>query len=457
MRRVSRREFMATGAAAAAAIAGGPALGQNEGRRPNIILIMADDLSAKELGCHGHPEFRTPNLDRLATEGVAFSTCWATPICSPSRALIMTGRYGFRTGWFHNNLRTPEPLCQGNETIGQVMQTAGYRTCVVGKWQIPGLEPEHGFDEAYMWLSGHPLAKRLGDQFDGPVEETGNSLPGRTARYWHPAIVQNEELVDTGPEDYGPDLFVDYLNGFAQRNRERPFFAYFPMCLPHKSWDFDRDKAGYLPPPKLNDAGERVEGQGEPTLQANVEYIDHLVGRIVSNLEEQGLRENTVIMFTCDNGTSGYGKARVEEEKGARVPLIVNGPGVVKPLGMRGELASFADILPTCAELGRAELPAHEIDGRSFAPLLRGEAYEKREWLFSYYAVHRMLRTERWLLDGNGRLWDCGDGRDEEGYLDVTDSDDAEVAAARARFDELLEELPGPPEAMRAKWEARKA
>ncbi len=459
MSRLSRRRFLGgtAGAAAGLMALGGRSrsLAQDAGRPPSIVLIMADDLSARELGCYGHPEHRTPNLDRLAATGVAFRTCWATPICSPSRAAIMTGRYGFRTNWFHNNLKTPQPLCREHLTIGQLMRGAGYATCVVGKWQLPGLEPEYGFDEAFMWLSGHPLAAKLKQGFDGPVEQQGHSLPGRTARYWHPAIVREGRLVETAADDYGPDLFTNYLNDFAARYRDRPFFAYYPMCLTHKSWDFDLGRSGYLAPPALNENGERIEGKGQPTLRANVEYMDYLVGRIVANLDALGLRETTIVIFTCDNGTVGYGKGSIDAEKGSRVPMIANCPGLVRPLGMREELADFTDVLPTLADLGAAQLPqAYDIDGHSFAPLLRGDPYAGREWIFSCYATHRMLRDRRWLLDGNGRLYDCGDKRDEEGYRDVTDSVDAAPRGARERFDDLLERLPGPSEDMRTQWQA---
>ena len=155
--------------------------------RPNVIVVMADDLSAKDLGCYGHPTNATPHLDRLIGTGVKFRTCWATPICSPTRAQIMTGRYGFRTQWFHNDMKVNEPLCAKHLTLGQVFQKAGYATAIAGKWQLPGKFAQYGFDEHCMW-------KNLKDGgFDGPVEQKGHSLPGRPARYWHPAIVRNGE------------------------------------------------------------------------------------------------------------------------------------------------------------------------------------------------------------------------------------------------------------------------
>jgi len=443
---MDRRTFLkAMGFTAGAAAGGMTAQADPEKKRPNIILMMADDLSAKDMGCCGNPENPTPNLTRLGKNGVNFLTCWATPICSPTRAQIMTGRYGFRTRWYHNNMKISDPLAKDNLTLGQVFKQAGYATAIVGKWQLPGTQKEHGFDEFYMWLGGHNLWRTLRDKFDGPVEQKGHSLPGRPARYWHPAIVHDGRVVDTGDDDYGPERFVKFINDYMARHKDEPFFVYFPMCLPHKSWDFERNCAGYLPTPKLDENGNRVPGKSEPTLKANVEYIDHMIGEIVAQLDKLGLRDNTVLLFTTDNGTSGYGKAQIEQERGPRVPLIVDGPGIVKPVGECRELVQFADILPTLADLAGTTIPEdNPLDGVSFAPLLRGQPFKGRDWIFSYYADKRFLRDKRFLLDGEGKLWDCGDRRDEQGYVDVTDSNDPAVQEARRKFDALLEKLPPP-------------
>jgi len=438
---MSRRAFLARSAAGAAGAFALPAAARAEeakSNRPNLIVIMADDCSAREFGCYGHPEHKTPNLDRLAKTGVMFRTCWATPICSPSRAEIMTGRYGFRTKWYHNDMKVPKPLSDSHLIFSQVLKQAGYATAITGKWQLPGKQQQYGFDEHCMW-------RAIKGQFTGPVEHKGHSLPGRPARYWHPAVVRNGKQLPTTRQDYGPDIFVDFIQDFAARHRDQPFLIYLPMCLPHVSWDFDRGKSGYLPTPKLDAQGHRVPGESAPTLRANVEYIDHLVGRIVDGLEQLGLRDRTVIMFTCDNGTAGYGKAHTELERGPLVPMIVNGPGIVKPQGPSDALVDFSDLLPTLADFAGARLPdGYQVDGRSFAPLLRGEPYTPREWIFCCYYEKRFLRDRRWLLDGNGRLYDCGASRTGEGYKEVTESADPDVAAARRRFATILEGLPAP-------------
>ena len=411
-------------------------------RRPNFIILMADDLSAKEFSCYGNTENNTPNTDKLGETGVRFKTCWCTPICSPTRAEIMTGRYGFRTGWYHNNNKPAQGeqgynLSEDNLIFAQVLKNAGYATAISGKWQLRGDEDEHGFDEYCMW--------RKTSAFDGPIEPPDGNLPGRAARYWHPAIVQNGEQLDTDENDYGPDIFTDFALDFAERHKDEPFLVYYPMVLTHKTWDFDLETMGYVAPPEIDENDRWTGNKGAPSMKGNVEYMDHLIGRIVKRLEELGLRENTILMITGDNGTTGYGKGQLEQEKGPRVTMVVNCPGIVEPVGASDALIDFTDIMATLVDMSGARLPAGYIaDGRSFAPILRGEKQHVREWIFSYMKDSRFLRDTRWLLDGEGVFWDCGDNRNEEGYIDVTDSLDPEVLAAKARFDKILEDLPAP-------------
>jgi arylsulfatase A-like enzyme len=180
------------------------------------------------------------------------------------------------------------------------------------------------------------------------------------------------------------------------------------------------------------------------SLKSNLEYLDYLVGRICRKLEELGLAEDTVIFFAGDNATAGYGKHRLESELGPRVPFVVYGPGRVPAMGPRRELIDFSDVLPTVLDLADTSLPAgYEVDGASFAPLLRGEDFQGRDWIFTQMGEARWLRDDRWLLDGKGRFYESGQNRDETaGYRDVTLSDDAEVITARMRFEEILQDIP---------------
>lgn len=435
-----RRDFLGSLAAAAALPT---ALGADaKARRPNFIVLMADDCSAREVGCYGHKTHKTPTLDKLAEAGVRFETCWCAPICSPTRAMIMTGRYAFRTRWWHNNMKpkAKEPgadFSKSHRIFAQPLKAAGYATAVCGKWQLPGKESDYGFGEHCMWAKW--------DGFDGPVEQEGHSLPGRAARYWHPAIVRNGKGLPTKATDYGPDLFTDFLLDFAKRHKDQPFLVYYPMCLPHGSWDFEAGRSGYLPVPELDAEGKPTGRKVPGSLQSNVEYVDTLVARIVEGIEALGLRGDTVLLFTCDNGTAVYGKNKVSGERGPLVPLVANGPGIVKPRGARKELVSLVDLFPTLLDLAGIPLSkGYVLDGQSFAWILRGEAGKERDYIFCNFADKRLIRTRRWLLDGQNQLWDCGDNRTGEGYKNVTASKAPEALAARKQLRAWLQDLPGP-------------
>ena len=428
-RNISRREFLALAAVGSTtALWPDRVYGKADRDRLNLILIMADDCSANEIGCYGNRNHRTPNLDALARTGIMFRTCWCTPLCSPTRAEIMTGRYGFRTRWYHNSIKVPEPLSKNNKIFAQILKDAGYATAIAGKWQLFGTQKEYGFDESCIWAYENYLPK--GVKHTGAYEQ-----PGKPARYWHPCILKNGQYVPTNPDDYGPDIYTDFLIDFMKRHRDRPFLLYYPMCLTHGPH--------YPTPDSLTNESDKMRNSRD-NFKADVEYMDKLVGRIVKALDDLSLRDKTVLFFTTDNGTGGRGKGQ-PKEIGCHVPMIVNCPGVVKAIGPCDELTDFSDALPTLAELAAVELPRdYIIDGRSFAPLLLGKPYKPREWIFSYLADKRMLRDKRWLLEGDGRFYDCGGSRDGTGYQNVTDSNDPQVNAARQRFAEILADKPAP-------------
>ncbi|MBI4579892.1 MAG: sulfatase-like hydrolase/transferase, partial [Planctomycetes bacterium] len=335
-------------------------------RPPNVLLVMADDLGAKELGCYGHSRHRTPNLDRLAAGGVRFETCWATPLCSPSRVEIMTGRYGFHTGWYNFIGRVAAPTYLGAEiyTFGDLLKSRGYATGLAGKWQLnyiqqqPRMILDSGFDAYCVWAWEQLPADA---KFEGTPRQ----------RYWHPAVIQDGKHLPTTPEQYGPDVYSGWVIDFMRKNKDRPFFAYYPACLTHSPWD---------PTPAPEHPGQKTEGG----FQANLEYLDHVMGRLIQALDDLGLRKNTIVLFTGDNGTGKSGKGTVTE-LGVRVPLIANCPGRVKSGVVSRELVDFSDFFPTLAEWTGATIPKDlPIDGQSFACILRGGEKPGRDWIFSY-------------------------------------------------------------------------
>ena len=375
-----------------------------------------------------------------------FDTCYTATICHPTRFEIMTGQYGHHNGIFQFPGRpggpkpgAPEDNIANHLTFAQVLRPAGYATAMAGKWQLTGKIPtlvyETGFDEYCMWAYKHNLPEG--------VHHTGGwegKPGGRTSRYWHPSIVKNAEYLPTEPDDYGPDIFCEFVIDFVRRHKDEPFFVYYPMCPTHSPY--------YATPDTVKSEADKWKHTKE-NFKANVEYTDKLVGRIVAVLDELGLRENTVVFFTGDNGTGGQGKGQ-PTELGARVPMIVNCPGTVEAIGATGELIDTSDVLPTLAGFAGVRLPEdHVIDGHNFAPLLRGDGDAPREWIYSYVGGRRVLRTKRWLLENDspdhpGRFFDCGTCRDGSDYRDVTDSQDPEVAAARKRFEQLLADKPVP-------------
>ena len=193
------------------------------------------------------------------------------------------------------------------------------------------------------------------------------------------------------------------------------------------------------------DARPRPSGakNGTAGLKHNVEYMDHLVGKLVKAIDDEGLRENTVIFFMGDNGTQGSGKG-VASEMGVRVPFIVRCPGTIRNGIVSDELVDLTDVFPTLVDFSKASYPTDvKIDGVSLVPTLRGDKATHRDWIFSYLHDRRILRDKRWLLEGDGSFFDCGDNRDGV-YTDVTKSQDPEVLAARHRFDDILKGLPAP-------------
>jgi arylsulfatase A len=406
--------------------------------KPNIILILADDLGAKELGCYGNVKHRTPHLDRLAAQGTRFETFFANPLCTPTRVALMTGQYGFHNGFlgmsnaaFIPGKTSPKHQIGNHFTHADLLRSAGYTTALAGKWQLSGQLPDlvydAGFDEYRMWA----YDKNLPDSVRHPAHEDG----GNACRYWHPSILENGRYLPTKPEDYGPDLFNDFVIDFARRNKSHPFFIYYTSVLTHSP---------HLHTPDPNTPGARKPA----TFQSNLEYLDHLMGRLLEALEAELLAERTVIIFIGDNGTGGSGKGTLTE-LGARTPCILRGPGIKKGAVSRA-VADLTDIFPTLADFSGAALPQnHVLDGHSMLPVLRGEQSAHREWIYSHLDDGRVLRDSRWLLeiDKGGRkeqFFDCGESRDGTGYKNVTDSEDPEARDARLRFGRILASLPEP-------------
>lgn len=382
---LSRRGFLQT-TAAASVLSSANMLHSSETRPPNIVLILADDLGYECLGCNGGESYATPHLDALAEDGMRFTHCYSNPVCSPSRTCIMTGRYTFRNG---TNTSEAWGMIPDDEiTFGHTLQEAGYATALAGKWQMQLLKdnPLHvkqmGFEESCCWA-----------WHEGP-------------RYDDPWIWQNGELFNNMPNQFGPDIYCQFLMDFMEKNNERPFLAYYPMTLTH----FPKTSGPYYePPPK---------GGRHKTFAEMVETMDELVGRIVQELDDLNLRDNTLILFTGDNGTptqvtsrwngkSIRGGKRELTDAGTHVPLIANWKGTTPSGTVNDSLIDFSDFHVSMAELAHAKLPDDRvIDGKSFVPQLRGSKSMGKDWVYTEWNGKKWIRNRRWKLYQSGEMYD---------------------------------------------------
>lgn len=343
---------------------------------------MADDSAADNYGCYGSTFFKTPILDRLANTGAKFNHCYSEPVCTPSRVKIMTGRSGVR------NYVQFGTLDKDEITFGNIMKKAGYATAIAGKWQLHNgdrgtLAPASGFDTYCLW------------NYPG----TGSS------RYWNPSIMQDGQLLETTSKDYGPDIFSDFIVEFIKKNKEKPFFAYYPMALVHSPFPKTPDT---LSP---GEKTAKARGMDLSNFKDMTLYADKIVGKIVSCLERNGLREKTVLIYTTDNGThrnltypykseSRKGEKAYATDGGTHVPLILNCPGTI-PRGIKcNDLVDFSDFVPTISEIGKANPPDIQLDGKSFWPQCLGKKGNPRKWIFQYYYPKFRPAAE---LHGQGR------------------------------------------------------
>lgn len=388
--------------------------------RPNIVLIMADDFGYECVRANGGTSYQTPNLDKLAATGVRFTHAFAQPLCTPSRVQIMTGKYNFRNyvkfGAFDFHERS----------FAHVLKDAGYTSSIVGKWQLGGDAKAPytlGFDDYCLW-----------------------QILGRGERYAVPEIIRNGEKMVGLEKAYGPDVFLDHAKGFISANKAKPFFLYWPEVLTHSP---------YEPTPDSKEWGTvKAAPKHFPEM---VNYLDKVVGKLVDHLEKEGVRENTLIVFTGDNGT-GAGTPSVLNGKnvvgakgrtvtlGHHVPLIANWPAKAKAGTVCGDIVDFTDVLPTLAAAGAATLKIEKLDGRSFLPQVLGEKGQPREWGFSHYEPRqgnkgpktRFAWDHRWKLYQDGRLYDMIADENETSPIDAG-SESAEAKAARAKLQAVID------------------
>lgn len=399
--------------------------------RPNLILIMADDLGYETIGANGGTSYRTPELDRLAATGVRFEHCYSQPLCTPTRVQLMTGRYNVRN-YIRFGLLDPR-----EKTFANFLRDAGYATCIVGKWQLDGdaEQPKRfGFDEYCLWQHTR-----------------------RGPRYANPGLEINGVEKDYNNGEYGPELINAYARDFIARKKDRPFLLYYPMILTHDPYQPTPDSPDWDP----KAIGEQVN-RHERHFGEMVTFMDKMIGRLVASLEANGVRDNTLILFLGDNGTgkgaaSNMGPVRIQGAKGTttthgmHVPLVASWPrGSAAARGrVCSDLVDTTDFLPTLCEAAGVALPGGAtLDGRSFLPQLRGERGAPRDWVYSWYSprqgagastqVRELAFDRRYKLYRDGRFFDLAADVMEKAPLAVP-SLTGEAAAAARRLQAALD------------------
>ncbi len=396
----TRRDFLKALGAVAGTLAVPQVLsGGQAKRRPNVVLIFADDQGAIDVNCYGAKDLITPNLDRLAREGTRFTQFYvAAPVCSPSRAALMTGRYPQRAGVPGNVSSQPggkAAMPAEQVTIAEMMKAAGYATGHVGKWHL-GYTPEtmpnaQGFDYSFGHMGGCIDNYSHFFYWQGPNR---HDLWRNGKEVWHDG------------EFFG-SLMVDECKQFIDRNRQRPFFLYWAINMPH------------YPLQALARWREKYRDLEDPRRMyaAFVSTLDEMVGEVVAHLEKLGLREDTLIIFESDNGHSveertfggggNSGPYRGHKftlwEGGIRLPCMVSWPGRIPQNAVRGQVAASIDWLPTIAEYCGVPLPGRTIDGRSIVSIIEsGEAPSPHEVLHWETGKHWAVREGDWKLVHNG-------------------------------------------------------
>jgi len=388
--------------------------------KPNIILIMADDLGYETIGANGSTSYRTPQIDKLAATGMRFTHCFVQPLCTPTRVQLMTGRYNVRN---YINFGNMDPQVA---TFGNLLKQAGYATCIAGKWQLGHdveLPKKFGFDEYCLWQHTR-----------------------RPPRYANPGLEINGVEKDYANGEYGPDLVNDYALDFITRKKDGPFFLYYPMMLTH---------APYQPTPDSPDWDPKAQGEQVNTKAEHfadmVAYMDKLIGKLVARLDSLGIRDSTLLVFVGDNGT-GRGTRSMMGDRlvlggkgltaaaGMHVPLIVNWPGKIAAGNTCSDLVDSTDFLPTILDAaGVTAQSGLKLDGRTFLPQLLGAEGQPRHWIYSWYSprqsadlsVREFAFDHRYKLYRSGELFDLRNDVEEKQPLTVASLNGEAATAAK--------------------------
>lgn len=387
---LSRRAFLGT------ALAAGAAGAQTPASRPNVLVILSDDQGWGDLSVNGNTNISTPNIDTLARDGALFERFFVCPVCAPTRAEFLTGRYHARGGVRGVQSGT-ERLNLDETTIAQTFQAAGYSTGIFGKWHNGGQHPYHpnarGFDEFYGFTQGH-----WGQYFDTEMDHNGQLVRG---------------------QGYISDDLTNHALDFVAQHARGPFFCYLALNTPHSPMQvperFYEKFSHFTPKLKATDPALEDVPMTRAAL-AMCENIDWNVGRVFAKLEELRLRDDTIVIYFSDNGPNSWrwnggmkGRKGSVDEGGVRSPFMIRWPGHIAAGRRIPQIAGALDLLPTLADLAQIPLTSRKpLDGRSLKPLVSGSPAPpwRDRTIFSLQAGRISARTQQYRLDSDGRLFD---------------------------------------------------
>jgi len=363
----------------------------------NVILIVGDDIGYEVLTCDGGESYSTPNLDTLAQNGMRFTECYSAPLCSPSRIMLLTGKYNFRNYYLWGVLN------QNQVTIGNLLKNNGYKTYYAGKWQLGGGDAsirKFGFNNYLVWLPFVEKETIAGSRYKSPkLYRNGSFMPAN--------ILKNK---------YSEDVFTDSIKAFILNNKQKNFFVYYAMTLAHQP---------FSPTPDNNDyAGwdaSKVNHSIPAYFPDMINYMDKKIGELVRFLKQNQLDKNTVIIYVGDNGTPSEiqskfngsmitGGKQTTTTYGTHVPLIFYWPETIAPGTVNNNLVSFPDFLPTLAALTHSTISGefNPVDGISFYNELFGANVNTRSSVFCSFIRDTIedKRPARWVQDTRYKLYD---------------------------------------------------
>ena len=421
----------------------------NDISKPNVILIMADDIGYEALSINGANDIRTPVLDSLARNGINFKNAYSQPLCTPSRVKIMTGKPNYENYEYFTYLNPKE------KTFGNLFQDNGYKTLVAGKWQLNGVQFKlddytdlkrpytFGFDSYMLWW-----------------------LAERGSRFANPVLVNNEKKIDTSIDDYGPEIVSDYIVEFINEHSNSPFFIYYPMMLVHDP---------FLPTPNSKDwenEQNRLNSNNPEYFPEMVSYMDSTVGKIINALKNNNIDDNTIIILLGDNGTDRKvftknnnvlvkGSKGLTNKFGTNVPLIISWSKLKKMKNEQTPLVDLIDFYSTFEDL--LDVEKKTSNGVSLLPLLLGENFDERKYITTYYnpmwgslyknrAVY--IQNKKYKLYKSGSFYNYQLDPEEKFPLSLKSLDES-IMNLHTEMDSILKKVPDLPEINFNNWQEK--